>query len=335
MVKNPKVSVIVPLYNKEKWIGRCIESILSQSYWNIEVIIINDGSTDNSSGAIPRGDDRLYISHTLNHGVSCARNSGLNHARGEFVMFVDADDYLEPEAIKKLVEASNGVDLVIGAFRKVGAMSHEVPGINCVAERRVVAEYVMENLYNPACNQLLNGCWAKLFRRSIINVNKVQFPVMMRTAEDMGFNFLYLKYCNKVGFISDVIYNNYKHGDYKSLSTQFNARDPYGLFGFVIGLSYVRLFLREFFNEIELDRAIANSYIYHVILYFIRICGQADILKSREIMRSVTRQPEFRRRLAAYRVAPGNYRLIPWLLRRGWAWPIMLACRLEARRFYS
>lgn len=329
-LSTPKVSIIVPLYNKEKYIRECIKSILDQSFNDFELIVINDGSTDNSSGAIPRGDDRIHISHTVNHGVSYARNEGLSRARGKYVLFVDADDHLEPHALFKMVEAMDGVDLVIGSFKKSGAMTTLVQNGDRISTIDELSDYVMENLLDPSRNQLINGCWAKLFRNSIIKKNGVHFPIFMRTAEDMGFNYTYLLHCERVKFIQDVVYTNRKHFDHQSLSTRYNKRDPYGLFGFVIGLSYVRRFLRDFFLEVDIDHAVANSYIYHMILYFVRICGQAGFWESLRIIKTTMKQAEFKRRLLSYKPGEGNYKLIPWLLNRGWVWPTVLACRLKA-----
>jgi len=261
----PTVSIIVPAYNAAQWIAQSIQSILDQDYLDIEVIVVNDGSTDNSSGAIPRGDDRLFISHHLHRGVSAARNTGLDLATGEFVMFVDADDYLESHAIGAMVKVIDGVDLVVGSFRKFGTFEMTVEHSSETLDVKEVAQIAMSNLREPRHYQILSGCWAKLFRRALIG----RFPDLS-TAEDMALNFDYLMRCKKVRFISDIVYHNRKRAE--SLTTTFDGGNKSGLFGFLEALKYVERFLQPFYSKEQIDSAIDNSKLYHAILYFMRIC---------------------------------------------------------------
>lgn len=240
------VSVIVPVY-KDQWFLQCVESIEAQTYKDIDLIIIDDS-------------DRT--------GAWATRNRGLDEATGEFIAFCDADDYLEPDAIERMVEDIEGVDLVVGSFRKFGAYDQVVTKDSTeVLTAKQVAEYAMSNLKSPRKNQLLSGCWAKLYRRSLVG----RFPDLT-TAEDMAFNFDYLTRCKKVRFSSGVVYNNRKHNG--SLSTTFDESNKPGLFGFLEGLSYVKRFLGEFYSEDEIDKAVDNSKVYHSMLYFMRICDQ-------------------------------------------------------------
>lgn len=239
------VSVIVPVYRAEGTIRQCLDSIYSQSYKDMEVIVIDDSEAS---------------------GAAAARNRGIEKARGELIMFCDADDYLGLDAVSTLVEAMNGVDLVAGSFRKFGDFESVVQG-SSIMDRSEVAKYVMGNLNNPRQNQMLSGCWAKLYRREIIG----RFPIFT-TAEDMAFNFDYLGRCKSVKFIPQVVYNNRKHNS--SLSTTFDGTDRSGLFGFLGGLKYVKRFLSEFYPIESIDDAIDNSKVYHSLLAFSRICAQ-------------------------------------------------------------
>ena len=242
----PTVSVIVPFYKAEEWWQQCLHSIRSQSYENVELIIEYDDEAT---------------------GVAAARNRALDKASGEFVMFVDADDYLEPDAIEKMVSAIEGMDLVVGSFRKFGLFEaivrHETETFTMLR----IAEYTMSNLQNPMSNQMLSGCWAKLYRRSLIG----RFP-NLTTAEDMAFNFDYLRRCQSARFIPEIIYHNRKHKG--SLTTTFNEKDRDGLFGFMEALKYVRKFIAPFYPDGMLEAAIDNSKAYHSMLYFMRIVAQ-------------------------------------------------------------
>ena len=156
------VSLILPVYQaREDWLDQCLASIKAQTYKDIELIRIDDVK-----------------------GAWAARNRGLALATGDYVAFCDADDYLEPDAIEKMVKAIDGVDMVCGSFRKFGDFETTVSHYAQVLGQEHVAGYVMSNLLNPRKNQMLSGCWAKLYRRSIIG----RFPELV-TAEDMAWNF--------------------------------------------------------------------------------------------------------------------------------------------------
>ena len=240
------VSLIVPIYKAEPWIDECMASIHSQTYKDVELILVDDSQAS---------------------GPAAARNRGLDKATGEFIAFCDADDYMEPDALKRMVDAIHGAEMVAGSFRKVGAFEMTVQHDNAEMTPKRLAHYVMGNLLNPRINQMLSGCWAKLYRRSLI----WRFPELT-TAEDMAFNFGYLPRCSKVRFISNIVYNNRKHNG--SLTTTFDENNRIGLFGFLEGLSHVERYLGRFYAEDEITRAIDNSKAYHSMLYFMRICAQ-------------------------------------------------------------
>jgi len=262
------VSIIIPVYNAEPWIDQCVSSVRLQSYQDIEVILVDDGSTDKSKDYCDyylNSSPKCISLHTPNRGVSAARNAGLKVAQGKYVMFVDADDYISEEAIPTLVDNMEGMDLVCGSFRKFGAFESIVSHENATLNMWEVAMYAMGNLKNPRMNQLLSGCWAKLYRMDKIG----KFP-LITTAEDMALNFDYLTRCDRVKFIPEIVYHNRKRPG--SLTTTYNENDKPGLFGFLEGLKYVRKFLSKYYTEAELEQPIDNSKVYHSALYFMRAC---------------------------------------------------------------
>lgn len=117
------VSVIVPVYNAEHFIEKCIHSILNQSYKNIELILVNDGSTDNSvkiCDSFAKIDNRIKLIHQANSGPSVARNNGIYNAKGKYIQFIDADDYIEENMIETLVnEMEKGLDIVICGYKRI------------------------------------------------------------------------------------------------------------------------------------------------------------------------------------------------------------------------
>lgn len=248
-----QTSVIVPVYNAEKWIDQALASIPE----DVELIVIDDAQGT---------------------GAAAARNRGLELAKGEFVAFCDADDYLEPGAIACMVNAMDGVDMVVGSFRKFGEFEATVTYPTTKWNMAEVGRYAITNLLQPRHNQMLSGCWAKLYKRELVG----RFPALT-TAEDMAFNFDYLTRCKSVRFVSDIVYNNRKHAG--SLSTTFDERDKPGLFGFLQALRYVKRFLAEFYDDGFIEDAIDNSKVYHSMLYFSRICQQTGWPMREALMR--------------------------------------------------
>lgn len=240
------VSLIVPVSrNEEPFLAQALESADAQTYRDIETIVETD----------PDGT-----------GAAATRNRGLAKASGEYVAFCDADDYMEPDAIERMVEAMDGTAMVAGSFRKFGLFEMKVQHEPATKGPEELASYVMGNLRNPRSNQMLSGCWAKLYRRRLVT----RFPAFT-TAEDLMFNFDYLHRHPKARFIPQIVYNNRKHAG--SLTTTFDERNKHALFEVVQALGSVEKFLRGHYPEEEIRRAVDNSKIYHAQLYFMRICA--------------------------------------------------------------
>ena len=198
------VSIIIPFYNAEKTIESCIMSASAQSYENIEIIAINDGSTDNSYRLLEKlskNDQRIKVFTIENQGVSNARNIGIKKSTGEFIRFMDADDRIEPDSIEKLINAqeTSNSDLVIG-------------GYSIIQNDQVVSE-VKWNKEEETTNigeaifwyksKVLSPLWNKLFKRSLITN---QFEMKYHVGEDLLFVLQYLENCDRISFISDSIY---------------------------------------------------------------------------------------------------------------------------------
>lgn len=210
-----KVSVIVPVYNCEDSIERCIKSILSQTYQNIEVIAIDDGSKD-SSGMIcdklAKEDERLIIIHQENSGVSKARNKALKIAKGKYIQFVDSDDYLADYATKSLVDAANktGADLVIADFYRV--IKNRISTKGKIKSKKVFSlqEYADHMIKDPA-DYYYGVLWNKLYKRSIIEKNHLSMLEDINWCEDFLFNLEYAKYCQVFFAIQIPIYYYFKN----------------------------------------------------------------------------------------------------------------------------
>lgn len=202
-----KVSVIVPIHNAEKTLSRCVESILAQSYRNLEIILVNDGSTDGSLEICQKFvdvDNRVVVINKINGGVSSARNSGLNVATGDFIQFVDADDTLKPNMTENLVETilKSNADVVICGYNRIGAKIVTVkrPKDAFYSDPLAFKDAFVE-LYK---NALFNAPWNKLYRRGKI---KDLFDENISRGEDLLFNLAYFSNCDKIYVTSNNLYN--------------------------------------------------------------------------------------------------------------------------------
>lgn len=181
------ISVIIPAYNAAKTIVCCVESLLSQTYQDWELIIMDDGSTDNTLDVCQSFQDkRIQVYHKPNGGVSSARNYGMTYAKGEYIAFVDADDYLEPMYLEHLYQGSE-YDLSITGF----CYGNE-PEKSKLSLKLTDKSSIANSLSDLINADQLCYPWGRLFKRSIIEQNHIRFNKKMRFAEDNVFNWEYL-----------------------------------------------------------------------------------------------------------------------------------------------
>lgn len=194
----PTVSIIVPIYNAEKHLARCIDSILNQEYTDFELLLVNDGSTD-SCGSIcdsyAEQDSRIRVIHKENTGVSDSRNQAIDQARGTYLQFLDSDDWITPDATKLFVRAAEEhcCDLVIADFyRVVGERLSQKGDIeeDSVMTREEFASHMMEN---PA-DFYYGVLWNKLYRREIVEKYRLRMDVTISWCEDFMFNLEYIRH---------------------------------------------------------------------------------------------------------------------------------------------
>ncbi len=209
-MEQPMVSVIVPVYNGERTLERCLRSIQNQSYENIEVIVVDDGSSDHSGKIIEKfvgRDPRFRAIRKSNSGVSDSRNQGIAAARGEYLQFADCDDWLVKQATAELVQAAvtYECEMVISDYYRVcGRRIYEKGHIEGgpVITRTRLAEYMMEA---PA-NFYYGVLWNKLFRTKIVRRFGLLCDTQLDWCEDFRFNLEYLQYVGKVGIVNRPLY---------------------------------------------------------------------------------------------------------------------------------
>ena len=209
-MKNPTVSIIVPVYNAAQTLRRCVDSVLKQEYPDFELLLVDDGSRDGSEAIwdeYASQNELVRVIQKKNGGVSAARNDALDRARGIFLQFLDSDDWLAPEATKLLVRSAqeNHCDMVIADFYRVSGdrISHrgEIDEEN-VMSREDFSAYMMEN---PA-DYYYGVLWNKLFRREIVEEHHLRMDVNLRWCEDFLFNLEYILHAETFYALQTPIY---------------------------------------------------------------------------------------------------------------------------------
>lgn len=201
------VSIIVPIYNAEEKIERCITSILKQSYRDLEIILINDGSQDGSAEICKKHkeiDSRICYIEQENFGVSKTRNIGIDLAKGEFIQFVDCDDYLQETMVEKMVYRIQETqsDLVICGYTEILANAQNIvlPEIN----KTINVNDIDKEYYNIFGKTILNAPWNKLYRKDKI---KEKYMEELSLGEDLIFNLHNIRQMKRISFLQESLYN--------------------------------------------------------------------------------------------------------------------------------
>ena len=182
---NPLVSIIVPVYNAKKYLSRCIDSILGQSFTNFELLLLNDGSQDNS-GKICDGyaanDNRVRVFHKENGGVSAARNYGLDNATGKYVCFVDADDWVDKDYLKQLLPNAEE-EMVVCSIGYEGNTNKNL----CISNKKRNKKCIESTLHQMIDHMAICSPCCKIMRRDIIERDQIRFDTDVSAGEDMLF----------------------------------------------------------------------------------------------------------------------------------------------------
>ena len=207
---SPMVSIIVPVYNGEATLRRCVDSVLNQDYRDFELLLVNDGSTD-GSGAICREyaarDSRVRLIEKANSGVSDSRNRALDAARGAYLQFLDCDDWITPDATRSLVDAARGQDchLVVADFYRV--VGKRVSHKGDIEDEGVLTreEYAAHMMENPA-DFYYGVLWNKLYRRDIVEAHHLRMDPEVHWCEDFLFNLEYIRHAERFYALQLPIY---------------------------------------------------------------------------------------------------------------------------------
>ncbi|WP_188618075.1 glycosyltransferase family 2 protein [Cloacibacterium rupense] len=222
----PKISIIIPVFNSEPYLEECLLSISQQTYTDFEILAINDGSSDRSIEILKeyqKKEARLKIFSQENKGVSAARNLGLDNAKGEYITFVDADDWLHPATLGHYIDIveHEGSDIIISQFltQKSTEKQTELSIENSERkdiEQKIFPKFIESDYYNSVCN--------KFYTNDLIKKSRAQFPVGVRIAEDAQFNHQVFSLAQK---ISETQFQSYFYREVEGSATKNVVRNDY------------------------------------------------------------------------------------------------------------
>lgn len=207
-----KLSIIIPIFNAENYIYKCIHSILKYESKDVEIILVNDGSTDNSRDIcvkLSSDHDNIILINKSNGGVSSARNMGITFAKYEYIMFVDVDDYVEMEVLLDIFSTMHIYDLAIFGFRQIDGNGKEK---YYTCQTKVYSnESFLKNYWSFQADSYINSPCNKIYCKEIIKTKGIKFPEGMKLGEDAIFNIKYLEQCKSIFVSSQCAYNYVQH----------------------------------------------------------------------------------------------------------------------------
>lgn len=252
-MESVKVSLCVAAYNVENYIEECIQSILNQTYKNIEIILVDDGSRDSSGSILDKFgiiDSRVKVIHQKNQGLSVCRNTGLSHATGDYVVFVDGDDYLADDFVEYMlqVEAQTQADIVISKYCFTTSNYRQVTEdhISVWSSKKAVSEFFYPRL--PL------GAWNKMYKRDFLVKNNLRFVPELTTGEGLEFITHAGSYANYVGVGERKVY--YYRMNNPTSATTFANVERQGI-GSINTMNYI---LRHLPME---DKVVKRAYNWH------------------------------------------------------------------------
>jgi len=341
------ISIITPAFNCEEFLYRCVDSVISQTYTNWELILIDDGSTDRTAGICDKYlavDQRIRVFHTINGGPSAARNTGMNSASGDFFYFLDADDFIDYDAIELLVDEyrKNRSDLIVSGCKWLdveGKFLRNESALDCqkVLSRQDILHYLEHYLLRPNRTPMFTCVWGRLFNAAIIRNNKVSFNSAMHVFEDADFNFKYIRYIRSMSYIEAHSYNYTYMVYYISASTKITDHMEKIFDHFKAMESLYVFFLPERPGQ-TIEQIVGHACVSLTIIQLVRLCGQCNggnRLLIKQLLSRMVNEPLLQKCLPYYFPVQGDSKILPILLKYKMVRAVMTVCRYKARLRYG
>jgi len=358
-IKKNTISVIVPVFNDEKRIARCIQSVKNQKHINLELIIIDDGSDDTSAqiaDLYASTDRRIKVIKSKNRGPAAARNIGIRSSIGEFIFFLDSDDYLIQNTLEYLLDKIKipNVDLCIGDFLISNDLINDVKikskhtlkfSRTVTLNKSKINDYISLYLRRPNKYPLFSYSWGRLFKASIIKEHKLFFNEKLWTFEDVDFNFRYLVWVSKVSFVKKNIMNHTinnisllaRIGFSRSARMRL-SKDPGRFFEFKHALNSLNFYLERMKINKNIKRNISYAYVCYTIIQLIRLGFQSNRSNNKVILnliRDCISDKMLRDSIRHYTPLSEDSKIIPFLIKIRQPLLLLYACKIRGRLRYK
>lgn len=282
-----KVSIIIPIHNNDDYLEKCFKSIQSQTYSNLEVILINDGSTDNSRQICEKWlkqDKRFILFNNINNGVSYSRNFGIEKSSGDYIVFVDCDDFIEKEMIEVLVNKIDKFDYVMINYNKYYNEKRVVKNFE-VKDKEYNRKEFLENFWDLYNSNMINSPCNKIFKSPVLKKNRIRFDLKYDLGEDLLFNLEYINRCETFCTINQYLYN-YRCTT-NSLTTKY--RENYLETQLFLNNSIKRFFIQNNCYEEKQQREIQKNIADIIISSIQKLFLESSSLKLHQIRRVLKR----------------------------------------------
>ncbi|GGE30547.1 hypothetical protein GCM10011391_06510 [Pullulanibacillus camelliae] len=317
---SPKISIIVPIYNVEPYLHCCIDSILAQSFTDFELILVDDGSTD-QCGSICESykgkDDRVRVIHQNNQGVSAARNRGIEASKGDFIGFVDPDDKIAREMFQQLYSAVSHttIDMVIcpiltiNVVKQTRTTSQLWREVNRPLLNETITSDIIPSMLRQHRSYSIYSCNNKLYRRALIRNKNIWFEEGRQHSEDVRFNFRLLPFARSIIFIDSTAYLYFVRPR-ASLTQSFRT----DLFDYIADNRRFNESLCKRYGDIQALKTVRHVFIL-TSLNFMQDVVRSDLAleKIRAILSTIMEDEEFKKNIADCTVPSPYYKLLKWL----------------------
>ena len=269
----PKVSVIIPVYNASDYLHECLDSLINQTLKNIEIICVDDGSTDNSLEILKKyadKDGRITVISQKNLHAGVARNAGLAVAKGEYIHFVDSDDWIDLDTYEEVLP-KEPVDICIFSGERVDYTANKKFEMSWLISKKLKGFYNSKDLYNDLYGGFSPEIWNKLYRRSFLNINSIRFQNIV-SCNDIYFSYVSLGLSKKI-YVKHLVKYHYRFNTGKQIST---IRGKYPL-NVLTALNGVKTKLGRY-NHFKLLKQSLQDIAYKDIIYAIKKCASQDLL---------------------------------------------------------
>ena len=288
--KEPLISVIIPVYKVEEYLDKCVSSVIEQTYKNLEIILVDDGSPDNCPKMCDdwaKKDNRIKVIHKKNGGVSSARNIGIKESKGEWITFIDSDDWIDENFIKKLYQVSlnNKSDVVISSYYRVTNDKYEKINTSVNILNFNNYEYLIKAL-NPQTGY--GFCHMRIIKKE--KINNFYFDEELKVTEDALFNIKLAKNIKNVSFLGEPLY--YYRINNQSVVKKYDKDYPNK---YLEGIKKIKKYIFSEYSNKDILQNYYNFVAYHVMLIAVNYCYNYENEESRKIklLRNICKISEY------------------------------------------